>query len=185
MKRRAFTLLEVSVAASLSLLALLVLVSVLIPLSRSSARTVELLELSHLAHLASQRLLDDLQSCPPSALCLPQQGYFALHPLVRTTASARPVYDSSWIAYSWQQRSLRRQRVQPPALPVDHPHLPALDEMTAAFSNPGSKVLIAGALHDFVLERSGERAYRLRLELRSGQQRYTFDEVLWLRNGAL
>lgn len=183
MKRRAFTLLEVSVASTLGLLALLVLVWTLIPISRSSARTLEQLELSRLTHLASQRLLEDLQSAPPSAISWPIQGYFSLHPLERTTASARPVYASNWIGYCTLDHSLRRKLVTASGLPLDSGHLPSLAELTSAFDSGGSKLLIAGWLHEFHLQRVGQRSLQLRLVLRAGQQSYGFDEVVALRNG--
>jgi hypothetical protein len=183
MKQRAFTLLEVSVASTLGLLALLVLVWTLIPISRSSARTLEQLELSRLTHLASQRLLEDLQSAPPAAIGWPNQGYFSLHPLERTTASARPVFASSWIGYCTLDHSLRRKLVAPAGLPLYHGHIPALAEFTNAFASGGSKLLIAGWLHEFQLHRVGQRSLQLRLVLRSGQQSYAFDEVVALRNG--
>lgn len=156
------------VAASLSLMVLTILLLTLLPISRSSARTVTQLELSHLAQLASQRLLQDLHSAPLSTIAWPEPERFQLRPLERTSATGKPILADYQVAYSSHDQSLLRWEI---------PSNPAL--------RPGpTKTLLRGCLQSFDLHKLGQQTLELRFQLRSGNISQDFREVVFLRNEA-
>ena len=193
--RRAFSLLEVMVAAALSLVLLLILTQALIPIMRSSSKAVEHMELSQLAHSLSQRILEDLQSAPFTAIHFPPAGsqtHFAVQPLERTTASGRPVYSDSLCVYSLDldRGRLLRKLCFPVDLPLDHPSPFTAAQLGVFFqaSPQPSRTLVAEGLREFSLARlSSQRAQMIRLQflLKAHSRQYRFDEVVALRNGDL
>jgi len=193
--KRGFSLLEVMVAAALSLVLLLVLTQALIPIMRSSSRAVDHMELSQLTNNISQRLLEDLQSAPFPAIQFPPTGnqtYFAVQPLERTTASGRPVYSEFLCVYSLNldRGQLIRKRCYPTDLPLDHPSpftAVQLGDFFQASPQP-ARTLVSEVLREFSLARvSPQRSQMIRLKfvLRSNSKQYNFDEVVALRNGDL
>lgn len=191
--KRAFSLLEVIVAGALSLLLLVVLTRTLIPIMRHSRQSVAQLELSQLAHLISQRLLEDLQSAPSSAIHLPSSGsptLFAIQPLERTTATGRPVYQDGLYIYSLrlEQGLLSRRLCTPADLSLDHPGRfteTQLNDFYLSAQQP-ARVLVSRVLREFSLTAlSPHRPQMIHFHflLGNNSKEYRFDEVVALRNG--
>ncbi len=186
--KRAFTLLEVMVAGALSFMLLVVLTQALIPLMRHTSQSMEHLELSQLTHKISQRLLEDLQSAPPSAIHFGPEEW-AVQPLERITATGRPVYEDGLIVYSLrlEQGQLWRKRCNPDDLSLDHPtrFTPAqLDNFFQASAQP-ARTLVSEVLREFSLAPLPQRPQMVQLSflLRGHSKQYRFDEVVALRNG--
>ena len=191
--RRGFSLLEVLVAACLGLIALLVLTQLLISVMRSSGRAVEMLELSQLAQSISQRISEDLQTAPASAIALQSsEGTFAIQPLERTTATGKPIYSSEIRIYllDLSQGKLQRKLCPVSGLPLEHPTQLTPAQLSQQFqtSTQPARYLANGLIKTFTLERlSAERTEMIKLQFSLGlhSRTYSHQEVIALRNGDL
>ena len=200
MRGRAFTLLEVLLAATLSLLALTLLVQILIPLLHSFAWTSARAELLQATSLASRYLVGDVQRSPMRGLVLPtpaHPGLLSVHGVSDLTDTGRAVWAPQLIVYRWEpaQRSLTRKVWPPgppnlPALSATTPLRPTPDQMMSILdqSNSNRKKLVNGLLTHFALIVEGAHL-QLTLETEAAvpgrpPETYRLVQSLALRNGA-
>lgn len=143
-----FTLAEVMVTATLSLVLLGLVWSFLVPTFRAYARASARVEMQEQAALVITRMVADLQLCVPAGVGVLSGGpvVLSLQPAVGLNASGQTVWDDHLVVYSWTAPSGTVNRrgwpPSPPALALllssGNPCRPSPAQLTQLASQPGA-----------------------------------------------
>lgn len=108
-RNRAFTLLEVLVAAGLGALALTLVVQLLVPIMRISGRQTNRAELQQTATVVLDKLLDDVGDSTPASLVVvaptPDETLLSAHRVVGVESDGSQRWADELVLYSWNKPS--------------------------------------------------------------------------------
>lgn len=199
---RAFTLLELVLAAGLAFVLLTLCVAVLVPLAKATARSADQVDLRQMAFVSLNRLSADLDRSAPegiSILSSPTQVVIAIQPLVDLTADGAQVWDAQLVTWYWKDSQVRR-RLWPPGAPdlgwVPNPARPR--HVTPAelprLMEPENSQALAGFVDSLQVEGGMPPLFvqpiKLTLKLSrpgrgpGGKEAYSLSTSVYLRNSA-
>ncbi len=177
---RAFTLFEVVVAASLTLILFGMLFSVLAPALHSSGREAVQVELQQIGFLASEKLIKDLERSAPTALVFQipanptEPAAVGIQAIRDVSAEGTQLWEDHLVVYSWDrgQGQLIR-KVWPPfppdllkPLPTNQPTSLTPAELWQIATTPnGTERVLAGNVVDFGVTPNGTAIQPVRLHL--------------------
>lgn len=153
--KRAFSLVEVLLVAALMLVLLTLIVQVLVPMSKGSVRASEQVGLQQLAAVALERMVQELQACPPPALAsFPPTApgdppvRLALHPVGGVGPGGDQFFPNQYVFY-WLDSSQHRLWRAPWQRPFGFDDAPSLVPTATQFNTalaappPGTRVAAA------------------------------------------
>ncbi|MFN8611357.1 MAG: hypothetical protein U0931_27680 [Vulcanimicrobiota bacterium] len=191
--RGGFTLLEVCLGGTLSLLLGLIMIWTLIPTMRYASWGYGRAEVVQASAQIAGRLVADLQSAPLEALTLPEaneKGLLGMHGITAVTDTGQPVYLDHLVLYNWEAATGSLQRLEwKQGVQKNLPTVFSLSQIRQCFNRPnnGAHTLARGILREFSL--SGV-CLPLKLHLLvevpvpgREPQRYSHDQEIYLRNG--
>ncbi|MGE0491528.1 MAG: PilW family protein [Vulcanimicrobiota bacterium] len=195
MARRAFTLLEVMVAAGLFLIVGLILVNLLIPTLRTAGRTSQRAQLQQQGLLAGRWLVDDLQLAAAGGVGIRSgPDVLAIQPANDLSADGVVVWQQELVVYYVADRRLWRRTWAPGRVPsmalnlsTNQPTRPGPAQLLQLVSQlDASPRPIAANVDSFTVTHAGSGAavaspITIELELSEGQERYRLRKVTALR----
>ncbi|MCA9790334.1 MAG: prepilin-type N-terminal cleavage/methylation domain-containing protein [Candidatus Eremiobacteraeota bacterium] len=197
---KAFTLIEVLVASTLTLLLIGLCFSFLIPALRHSRHGAVQAELQQMATLSMRKLVDDIEKTNYSGISLCQDPVvLAIHPLVDVTPAGRRVYADELVVYFYDSANqVLKRRTWPPEPPAGIPvpgseaALRLTGDQLKMFPGASSRARsMANSLVEFEITHAGTAGFlqlplkvRMVTESGSGRERERFELVrtITLRN---
>ncbi|MGE0493532.1 MAG: type II secretion system protein J [Vulcanimicrobiota bacterium] len=195
---RAYTLVEVLVAAFLMSLLLTVLFQVLFPLVRASHRSYRRISMQEVGGLALDRLARQFEATPAVGVTPPQttaqQVVLALHPIDSVSSSGRQFYADHLEVFHWRRDSGRLIHETWTEAGVDlslEPRrLTAIELQAVVDSDNGSERVLAHGVTSFVVAAAGSGPglvlpLTVTLKLEDQSDRLELSRRLYLMNSSL
>lgn len=152
--KRAFSLVEILLVATLMLVVMALVVQILVPMSKGSVRASQQVGLQQLATVAVDRLVQELQTAPREAIALLSPAAptdpavrLSIHPLAGVGPTGAQSYGNDFVLYWFDEPNHRLWRApweQPPSF--DSLQLaPTAAQFTSVIATPppGTRVAVA------------------------------------------